>query len=75
MVKVYGTQEIEMVVKNESKRVTKHLLLTVDLLPDAPEGGTFRLDRNLRSGFRINALDYKELSSTEVETPATSIQG
>src|SRR5262245_41685737 len=74
-VKVYGTQEIEMVVKNESKRVTKHLLLTVDLLPDAPEGGTFRLDRNLRSGFRINALDYKELSSTEVETPATSIQG
>jgi len=74
-VKVYGTQEIEMVVKNESKRVTKHLLLTVDLLPDAPEGGTFRLDRNLRSGFRINALDYKELSSTEVETPANSIQG
>ena len=74
-VKVYGTQEIGMVVKNESKRVTKHLLLTVDLLPDAPEGGTFRLDRNLRSGFRINALDYKELSSTEVETPATSIQG
>src|SRR6266540_5747393 len=74
-VKVYGTQEIGMVVKNESKRVTKHLLLTVDLLPDAPEGGTFRLDRNLRSGFRINALDYKELSSNEVATPATSIQG
>ena len=74
-VKVYGTQEIEMVVKNESKRVTKHLLLTVDLLPDAPEGGTFRLDRNLRSGFRINALDYKELSSTEVEAPANSTQG
>ncbi|MGH9970780.1 MAG: hypothetical protein ACREBG_23720 [Pyrinomonadaceae bacterium] len=74
-VKVYGTQEIGMVVKNESKRVTKHLLLTVDLLPDAPEGGTFRLDRNLRSGFRINALDYKELSSTEAETPATSTQG
>lgn len=74
-VKVYGTQEIGMVVKNESKRVTKHLLLTVDLLPDAPEGGTFRLDRNLRSGFRINALDYKELSSTEVATAATSNQG
>ena len=74
-VKVYGTQEIDMVVKNESKRVTKHLLLTVDLLPDAPEGGTFRLDRNLRSGFRINALDYKELSSTETETPVASIQG
>ncbi len=74
-VKVYGTQEIDMVVKNESKRVTKRILLTVDLLPDAPEGGTFRLDRNLRSGFRINALDYKELSSTEAETPAASVQG
>lgn len=70
-VKVYGTQEIDLVVKNESKHMTKHVLLTVELLPDAPEGGTFRLDRNLRSGFRINALDYKELSSTEIENPAT----
>src|SRR5690349_6660250 len=68
-VKVYGTQEIDMVVKNESKHVIKHVLLTVDLLPDAPEDGTFRLDRNLRSGFRINALDYKELSSSESDTP------
>ncbi len=74
-VKVYGTQEVDMVVKNQSKHVIKHLLLTVELLPDAPEGGTFRLDRNLRSGFRINALDYKELSSSETETPATSTQG
>ncbi|MFN2513622.1 MAG: hypothetical protein ABR568_19655 [Pyrinomonadaceae bacterium] len=73
-VKVYGTQEIDMVVKNQSKHMTKHLLLTVDLLPDAPEGGTFRLDRNLRSGFRINALDYKELSSSESETPVNSIR-
>jgi hypothetical protein len=71
-VKVYGTQEIDLVVKNESKHMTKHVLLTVELLPDAPEGGTFRLDRNLRSGFRINALDYKELSSTERENPANS---
>jgi hypothetical protein len=74
-VKVYGTQEIDMVVKNESKHLTKHILLTVDLLPDAPEDGTFRLDRNLRSGFRINAIDYKELSSDEAETPVTSTQG
>ncbi|MEP6741267.1 MAG: hypothetical protein ABJB61_02120 [bacterium] len=73
-VKVYGTQEIDLVVKNQSKHMTKHVLLTVDLLPDAPEGGTFRLDRNLRSGFRINALDYKELSSTESETPVKSTQ-
>jgi hypothetical protein len=72
--KVYGTQEIDLVVKNQSKRITKHVLLTVDLLPDAPEGGTFRLDRNLRSGFRINALDYKELSSSESETPVNSTQ-
>jgi hypothetical protein len=71
-VKVYGTQEIDMVVKNESKHATKHVLLTVELLPDAPEGGTFRLDRNLRSGFRINSIDYKELSSTETETPAVA---
>src|SRR5947199_9522873 len=73
-VKVYGTQEIDLVVKNESKHITKHVLLTVDLLPDAPEGGTFRLDRNLRSGFRINAIDYKELSSTERETAINSTQ-
>jgi hypothetical protein len=73
-VKVYGTQEIDLVVKNESKHLTKHILLTVDLLPDAPEDGTFRLDRNLRSGFRINAIDYKELSSNEAETPVTSNQ-
>ena len=73
-VKVYGTQEIDMVVKNESKHAIKHVLLTVELLPDAPENGTFRLDRNLRSGFRINSIDYKELSSTEAETPVTQIQ-
>jgi len=73
-IKVYGTQEIDLVVKQESKHMTKHVLLTVELLLDAPEGGTFRLDRNLRSGFRINALDYKELSSIEKETPANSAQ-
>lgn len=73
-VKVYGTQEIDLVVKNQSKHLTKHILLTVDLLPDAPEDGTFRLDRNLRSGFRVNAIDYKELSSNEAETPVTSTQ-
>jgi hypothetical protein len=65
-VKVYGTQVIDMVVKDQSKEVTKHVLVTVELLPDAPEGGTFRLDRNLRSGFRINSIDYKELGSTEM---------
>ena len=75
-VKVYGTQEIDMVVKNESKHATKHILLTVELLPDAPENGTFRLDRNLRSGFRVNSVDYKELSSSEAETPVVaSTQG
>lgn len=73
-VKVYGTQEIDLVLKNQSKHLTKHILLTVDLLPDAPEGGTFRLDRNLRSGFRINALDYKELSSSDSETLVNSTQ-
>jgi hypothetical protein len=71
-VKIYGTQEIDMVVKNESKHAIKHLLLTVELLPDAPENGTFRLDRNLRSGFRINSIDYKELSSMESETPVVA---
>jgi len=70
-VKVYGTQEIDLVFKSESKRVTKHVLLTVELLPDVPEGGTFRHDRNLRSGFRINSVDYKELSSSESDTPVT----
>ena len=67
-------RQFDLVVKNEGKHITKHVLLTVDLLPDAPEGGTFRLDRNLRSGFRINAIDYKELSSTERETPVNSTQ-
>src|SRR5207247_4418522 len=71
-VKVYGTQEIDMVEKNESKHLTKHILLTVELLPDAPENGTFRLDRNLRSGFRVNSVDYKELSSSEAETPVVA---
>lgn len=71
-VKVYGTQEIDLVIKNQSKHITRHLLLTVELLPDAPEDGTFRLDRNLRSGFRINTLDYKELSSSESDTPVVN---
>ncbi|MEP6912996.1 MAG: hypothetical protein ABI923_09590 [bacterium] len=71
-VKVYGTQDIDMVIKNESKHATKHVLLTIELLPDAPENGTFRLDRNLRSGFRINSIDYKELSATESETPVVN---
>lgn len=69
-IKVYGTQEIALVIKEQSKRITKHLLLTVELLPDVPEGGTFRLDRNLRSGFRVNSLDYRELSSSEHEAIA-----
>ena len=43
----------------KASTLPRKVLLTVDLLPDAPEGGTFRLDRNLRSGFRINAIDYK----------------
>lgn len=71
-VKVYGTQDIDMVVKNKSKHQTKHILLTVELLPDAPENGTFRLDRNLRSGFRINSIDYKELSTSESDTPVVT---
>src|SRR5437667_1767773 len=71
-IKVYGTQEIDMVIKNDSKHATKHILLTVELLPDAPENGTFRLDRNLRSGFRINSIDYKELSTTETKTPVVA---
>jgi hypothetical protein len=71
-VKVYGTQEIDMVMKNQSKHQTKHILLTVELLPDAPENGTFRLDRNLRSGFRINSIDYKELSTSESDTPVVT---
>ena len=58
----------------KASTLPKKVLLTVDLLPDAPEGGTFRLDRNLRSGFRINAIDYRELSSTERETPVNSTQ-
>src|SRR5713226_920842 len=75
-IKIYGTQEIDMVIKNDSKHATKHILLTIELLPDAPENGTFRLDRNLRSGFRINSIDYKELSSSEAETPVVaSTQG
>src|SRR5262245_18052068 len=74
--KVYGTQDIDMVIKNESRHATKHVLLTIELLPDAPENGTFRLDRNLRSGFRINSIDYKELSATEAGTPVVrSAQG
>src|SRR5712692_2902919 len=71
-VKVYGTQDIDMVIKNESKHASKHVLLTIELLPDASENGTFRLDRNLRSGFRINSIDYKELSSSEAETPVVT---
>ena len=74
--KVYGTQEIDLVNKNQSKHFTKQLLLTVELLPDAPQDGTFRLDRNLRSGFRINTLDYRELGSSESDTPVvTTIPG
>ena len=72
IVNVYGTQEIDLVIKNQSKHITRHVLLTVELLPDAPEDGTFRLDRNLRSGFRINALDYRELSSSESDAPVVT---
>src|SRR5712692_7061153 len=75
-VKVYGTQEIDMVIKNESKHAIKHILLTVELLPDAPENGTFRLDRNLRSGFRINAFFFNDTATTETDTPVVaSTQG
>ncbi len=79
-VKVYGTQEIDLVVKNESKHLTKHILLTVDLLPDAPEDGTFRLDRNLRSyldaegvACSVKANMRKQIKSEGHQTMTTQI--
>jgi len=62
-VKVYGTQEIDMVVKNQSKHAIKHVLLTVELLADAPENGTFRLDRNFAlQAFALTRSTTKSLA-------------
>lgn len=58
-VRVIGKQEITKVIAGVTEHETRQLNLTLKLVADSQR----RADRNLRSGFLIAALDYKELGS------------
>lgn len=58
-VRVIGKQEITKVIAGATEHETRQLNLTLKLVADSQR----RADRNLRSGFLIAALDYKELGS------------
>lgn len=56
--RVIGKQEITRLDNGQAVEETKQLQLTVKLMAD-PRG---RADQNLRSGFQVAAIDYKELN-------------
>lgn len=58
-VRIIGKQEITKVIAGATEHETRQLNLTLKLVAD-PER---RADRNLRSGFLIASLDYKELGA------------
>lgn len=58
-VRVIGKQEITKVIAGATDHETRQLNLTLKLAADPQR----RADRNLRSGFLIASIDYKELGS------------
>jgi hypothetical protein len=69
-VRVIGKQEITRLIAGTTGRETRQLNLTLKLVAD-PER---RADRNLRSGFLVASIDYKELgeSVTTADSGSTS---
>lgn len=65
-VRVIGKQEITRVVAGAAQRESHQLNLTLKLAADPQR----RADRNLRSGFLIAAIDYRELGSS---SPAAAV--
>jgi hypothetical protein len=66
-IRVLGRQDVTRIVGSTAVQDTRRLNLTLKLSAD-PQG---RADRNLRSGFLIASIDYKELN----EAPAPSSGG
>jgi len=58
-VRVIGKQEITKVIAGATQQETRQLNLTLKLVADPQR----RADRNLRSGFLITSIEYKELSA------------
>jgi hypothetical protein len=58
-VRVIGKQEITKVVAGATQQETRQLHLTLKLAADPQK----RADRNLRSGFLVASLNYKELGA------------
>jgi hypothetical protein len=58
-VRVIGKQEITKVIAGATQQETRQLHLTLKLVADPQR----RADRNLRSGFLVASLDYKELDA------------
>jgi hypothetical protein len=56
-VRVIGKQEITRVVASAAQGESRQLNLTLKLVADPQR----RADRNLRSGFLVASIDYKEL--------------
>jgi hypothetical protein len=63
--RVIGKQEVTRVVAGAAQRESRQLNLTLKLVADPQR----RADRNLRSGFLVASIDYKELGPPSL-TPA-----
>jgi hypothetical protein len=67
-VRVIGRQEITKVVAGAVQQETRQLSLTLKLAADPRR----RADRNLRSGFLVASIDYKELGAPFSSTSASA---
>lgn len=65
-IRVIGKQELTRIVSSTTQHETRQLSLTLKLIADPQR----RADRNLRSGFLISSIDYKELGASS--SPAAS---
>ena len=65
-VRVIGKQEITKVIAGATQQETRQLHLTLKLVADPQR----RADRNLRSGFLVASVDYKELGAPGADSAA-----
>ncbi len=65
-VRIIGKQEITKVVAGATQQETRQLHLTIKLAADPQR----RADRNLRSGFLVASVDYKELNAAGADPVA-----
>lgn len=70
-VRVIGKQEVTRVIAGAAQRESRQLNLTLKLVADPQR----RADRNLRSGFLVASIDYKELGPPSLAPAGVDTSG